>query len=478
MTNFPEVLTSGEAARLIPVAADSSKEIRAASVLLASMTVVDNLSRALLGGVGIRIGARTNVQCFTEVVLKELPGEIRLRPDGLIRVITGKREWTALVEAKIGRAELSEDQIIDYVQLAKLNGIEAVITLSNQFAALPTHHPVQMRKATRKGVDLFHWSWMHVLTQATLLLAESDFSTPEQRYVLEEMVRYFKHESVGVFGFDRMNPEWKELVGKVQSGASLYRSSPEITNSVAAWHQESRDLCLIMSRKLGRDVSLKLSNAHKKDPARRLKDDSEELVQTATLHCVLDVPDTATPITIFADLRRRTVSCGMRLEAPKDRKRSSARINWMLRQLSSSMPENLFLTAFMPGRAKDMQASLSEVRENPLILDSGSRSLTPQSFEVLMIKDLAGKFSGRVTFIEHVEHIVPEFYEQVAQYLRAWVPPPPKIKEERPRSEQQSFVQEDGPKTSVESMSTDEKKEQQRPPEPSLPRSARPWYRL
>ena len=150
----------------------------------------------------------------------------------------------------------------------------------------------------------------------------------------------------------------------------------------------------------------------------------------------------------------------------------------MLRQLASSNPENLFLTAFMPGRAKDMQASLSEVRENPLTLDSGSRSLTPQSFEVLMVKDLAGKFSGRAKFIEHVENIVPEFYEQVAQHLRTWVPPPPKIKEDLPRSEQLSLVRDDGPKTSVEGTSTDEKKEQQRPPEPSIPRSTRPWYRL
>ncbi len=49
-------------------------------------------------------------------------------------------------------------------------------------------------------------------------------------------------------------------------------------------------------------------------------------------------------------------------------------------------------------------------------------------FEVMMVRDLAGKFGGRKTFIEILESIVPEFYEQVGQHLRSWVPPPPKLK--------------------------------------------------
>lgn len=480
MKDLPEVLAFGEPARLIPVVADTGKENRAASVLLASLMAVDNLSRVLLGGIGLRLGRGANVQCFTEVVLEQGSDQTRFRPDGLLIVTRGKRTWSALVEAKVGHTDLGEEQIRDYIHIAKLNGIDAVITLSNQFAALPTHHPLQMSKAAKKGVDLFHWSWMHVLTQGTLLLAESDFTSEEQRFLLEEMVRYFKHNSVGVFGFDRMNAEWKDLVIKVQTGASLHRSAPEIANSVAAWHQESRDLCLIMSRMLDRDVSLKLSHAHKKDPARRLKDDSQELVETAMLNCVLDVPDAAAPIVVSADLRRRTISSYMRLEAPKDKKRSLARINWMVRQLASSDAENLFLTALWPGRAQDTQASLSQVRENPKILECDNRSLTPQSFEVLMVKDLAGKFSGRKTFIEHVEKNVPQFYEQVGQHLRAWVARPPKLieqdgtKSEKDASEKRGAI----PAPPAESAPQDDKKEGDQTPERPIPAPVRPWYRL
>lgn len=44
-----------------------------------------------------------------------------------------------------------------------------------------------------------------------------------------------------------------------------------------------------------------------------------------------------------------------------------------------------------------------------------------------MVKDLAGRFSGRKTFVEDLEKLVPDFYERIGQRLRAWAPPPPPI---------------------------------------------------
>ncbi|MCH8132828.1 MAG: hypothetical protein IIA30_09785, partial [Myxococcales bacterium] len=83
-----------------------------------------------------------------------------------IVLTTGSRSWTAIVEAKIGKARVEETQIRDYLQLAKLNNIDAVLTFSNEFVALPTHHPTGLPKSVTRGIGLFHWSWMHILTQA------------------------------------------------------------------------------------------------------------------------------------------------------------------------------------------------------------------------------------------------------------------------------------------------------------------------
>lgn len=430
MQGLPSFLASGDWARLIPVVADSSKENRAASVLLSNIVNVEALAKSLLGSIGQRVSTRTSLEAFTEVVFKNTPENTKIRPDGLLILKTGNRSWSALIEAKIGRSTLDEEQIAKYCRLAKANQIDAVITLSNQFSALPTHHPVKLSKGATRGIELYHWSWMHILTQAKLIWLDHDFESQEQRYLLGEMVRYFEHDSVGISRFEQMNQEWKGLVLKVHSGGMLNRSSPEVQNSVAAWHQEQRDLCLSLSRKLGRHVTLKLPRAHGDDQLRRLKDDCDELVKSQALECVLEVPDAAAPINVKADVEKRTVTCSMSLIAPREKKRARSRINWLLQQLKKSDPDNIFIRAKWRGRAPETYATLAELRENPTKLMGDNASVSLQAFEVSMVCDLAGRFSGSRTFIEDLETTVPNYYEQIGQHVRAWVPQPPTLPKE------------------------------------------------
>ncbi len=154
MKNLPDILAKGEPARLIPVVADTRKEQRATSALLAVIGSVAEYGRVLLSVVGAPVGKTSRIRCFTEVEFKRQPKEIRQRPDGLIQVQTGKRIWSAIVEAKVGNAVLDAEQIEAYVDIARLVGADAVITISNQFAARPTHHPVTVSK--RKLVTCPH----------------------------------------------------------------------------------------------------------------------------------------------------------------------------------------------------------------------------------------------------------------------------------------------------------------------------------
>ena len=428
---IPDYLSTGEPARLIPVAADSNKEVRAASILLASLMSVPPFARVMLASLGQRVGSRANVDCYTEVVFNDGADAAKARPDGLLVLDGGRgRSWRCLVEAKIGRAKLEDEQVSRYLTLAKSHKIDAVLTISNQFSALPSHSPANVPKAALRGVELFHWSWMNLLTQAMLLVDDREFERPEQRYILAEMVRYFSHPSIGVSTFDRMNPEWKELNALVQAGAELNRSAPVVENSVAAWHQEVRDLCLLLTRKVGRPVRIRLSRAHTDDPAQRIRDDCAHLSDKHELSCSLEVPDAAAPIMIVADLERRNLSILMALAAPRDKLRAASRINWILRQQTKARPEGLHVRAIWPRRAPATQGSLASLRENPSLLEAENRTLAPTQFEVLLIRDLAGKFSGTKTFIEHLEEAVPYFYEQVGQHLRAYVAPPPRLRKE------------------------------------------------
>ncbi len=224
-----------------------------------------------------------------------------------------------------------------------------------------------------------------------------------------------------------MGPNWKLLNHTVHGGGALRKNSTDVIEAITDWHQEQRDICLKLSRSQGCFVTVKMSRAHTQDQSKRISDDCAHLADTATLSCVLDIPGTAGPVEFVADMRRRNLSCLMRLDAPQDKKRPLARVNWILRQLSKCKNAEMFLRVVWPGRSNDTFGRLSDViADNTSILIS-NKSLSPKSFEVIFARDIGAKFAGPKTFIEHVEKVIPEFYENIGQHLRAWAPRPPKF---------------------------------------------------
>lgn len=436
MSKLPAFVKTGEPARLIPVVADTNREQRTASVILAAMRGVYEFRQAMLRSLGIRVGKRATLHAWTEVTLvneKKKKGKTSSddRPDGLLMLDTGKKKWMAMIEAKVGNSEVGQQQLENYIKQAKQNKIDAVITITNQFVALPSHHPVKIPKKLTRGINLYHWAWTYLLTQASLLLESNEIESEDQRFLLEEVVRHLRHPASGISRFDSMNREWKEVLGKVKSNATLSKTSEEVENTVSAWHQEQRDLCLVLSRKLGRTVRLRLSKTHRTDPQKRLKDDIEDLVTNKALTCSFEIPDAAADLNVTADLATRTIVSSMRLDAPQDRKSTTARVNWLRRQLKGVSPDGMYVKAIRSGRAEDTQAKLEDVLADPDVLTTDSTDVVPKTFEIFYMVDLAGRFSGSKVFIDELEKAVPHFYEQAGQRLREWVPPPPKIKKEK-----------------------------------------------
>jgi hypothetical protein len=78
---------------------------------------------------GKRFGSWASVEAYTEVVFQNQP-DGTCRPDGLIVFDTGRRQWEALVEAKVGQGRISPDQLARYYRLARANSIDAIITIS------------------------------------------------------------------------------------------------------------------------------------------------------------------------------------------------------------------------------------------------------------------------------------------------------------------------------------------------------------
>jgi len=292
----PDYLAQGEAARLFPVLATTSKEGRTTSIVLACISRIEEFGSELLNAVGKRVGKRAKIETYTEIVFKNEKVQVKDRPDGLIVLRNGSSEWRALVEAKVGNAEVSADQVEKYREIAKEHSLDCVITISNQFATQPEHHPVEEVRKSRSKIPVYHWSWMSILTFTDILLKQDSVADEDQKLLLNELRRFLTHESAGVKGFDRMPPEWAEINRLVSAGGKIPAKSHEASVVLDAWHQETRDVSLVLSRQTETVVQEKLTRKHQADPAQRRKDELQHLREDGQLISVLDVPDAAAPV--------------------------------------------------------------------------------------------------------------------------------------------------------------------------------------
>lgn len=426
----PEYLASGELARLIPVA--TKPELRNTTVTSAILMAVEEFADALLGALGAPTGKRAKTRVWLEPVFKSAKLEGKDRPDALIVVDNGRRQWRALLEAKTKTATLESDQIERYLDTAKDQGIDAVITISNQFVATPTQSPCAINWHKLKKVALFHWSWSYLKTEAKIQLSKSVVSDPDQAYMLDEYVRFLEHESAGVSEFEQMGKDWVEACKIYFAKSKLDKRSPIAAAVVSDWDELMRCTALLMSRELETNVTTVLSAKERKDPNSRLETLRNAFINTGTLESQLNVPGAASSISVEADLTRRSVMVSMAVNAPRDKKRASATVTWLLRQLYKTEDGGVMVVAKWPGRTPDTFAELAKIREDAHTLVGEKKGQLPRTFEIRSISDLGGKFTQRRNFVPELVACVTRFYASVGQHIVPWQAPPPKPKQPAP----------------------------------------------
>lgn len=425
--DLPPFLTQGEPARLFPVLSLTSKEGRATSILLAVMQHVPVLAQAIFKPFNQRLGQRSRLSCFTEVVFKSNVIANKARPDGLLELRTGRSTWSCLVEAKIGNARLEAAQIEEYRAIAKDNKIDALLTISNQFTFKPDVHPLPEVTNSKFKTTVIHWSWLAIATEIDLLLSNETLVDAEQIMLLIELKRFLSHESTGVKGFDRMPPEWGEINKLVAAGGVLTVKNQLADASVRAWQQEMRDLSLLLTREVKESVTERLPIKWRKQPEERHKSEIKRLCDFNELYGELNIPGAASVLEVRADLQRRVVEVGMTVEAPTDKKSSTARLNWLIRQLKNVVPDDVYITAYWPGSSKPSVHALSALMEQPSLVEDGKQHLQAHSFRVFLSKSLGARFAQQQNFIVDLEWAVPDFYARIGQNLKAWQKPAPKI---------------------------------------------------
>ena len=402
-------------ARLIPVAGirgQDEQEERATSAYLAVLTAVPAFAQSVL----VPFGApRGKVDAFSEVRFKDAAGKVH-RPDGALVVTRGGKSWSALVEVKTGTAPILEEQVNRYLDLARDNGFDCVITISNDIVAAATEVPYSYDRRKTKKVSLYHVSWWRILTKAVLEHRHRGISDPEQAWILGELIAYLDHEKSGASGFQDMGRAWVTVRDGARQG-TLRATDAGVGEVARHWEQLLDYLALGLSQELGREVTP--ARPRKQAHAERIEQHVRRLADSGELTAAVRVPDAVAPIEAVANLRSRQVTTSVVLAAPTDG-RQATRINWLLRQLRGADPR-LRITCSFASTRETSSVLLSEAVEQPdRLLSAADRRREIKSFEIAMTRSMglkAGRGAG--SFIGDTRAQLFAFYGDVVQDLVA-----------------------------------------------------------
>jgi hypothetical protein len=173
-----------------------------------------------------------------------------------------------LVEVKTGKNDLATKQLEDYLDIARDQSFDALITISNEIAPPANQHPTNVDRRKLRKVALFHWSWLYLLSTAILQREHREIADPDQAWILGELIRYLEHPKSGALDFDDMGTDWVPVREAVSAG-TLRGSDKTIHDVTSRFDALLRYTALHLGRRLGTDVVRQLNRKEQADPALR-----------------------------------------------------------------------------------------------------------------------------------------------------------------------------------------------------------------
>lgn len=423
-------------ARLIPITGidgASEQETRATSATLAVVSVVKEFGRALTKPVGAPLG---KIEAFTEVQFKL--GEKVVRPDGLLRITRGKNSWVALVEVKTAANTLDPVQLGDYLDVIKEHNFDALLSISNEVPPMKGEHPTDVDKRKLRKTVLHHWSWSDVLDLAKMQFDHFGVADEEQKWILEELIRYLESPKSGANDFQDMGPAWVGVREQVSSG-TLRLSDKGVAEVATKFDALIYFVGLKLGQSLGRRVSQVFAKDELANKSVRGQRVAKELVGEGVLRATINVPDAATDIRLEANLRSGVISCTYEIAAPKEGKPLS-RVNWLIRQIKNAGGSNTRIEAVAAYMKESASELLKDVIEDPKkLVKDPSRDIL--KFRVVQSFPLGTKRNlGRGSFIESVREAVEKSYGEIGENLRVWAPQAPKLPKQADQPQAENVI--------------------------------------
>lgn len=411
-------------ARLIPVTGvkgDQDQERRATSALLAVLVGVPDLAKTLLKVAGAPVG-----KVHTYIEPEFVVGDKKIRPDGLISVDRAGKQWIALVEVKTSKNVLKADQLNSYLEIARLNKFDALITISNEVLTLSGQHPTEGIDARKlRSTKLTHFSWIRIITECLIQSEHRGVKDLDQAWILKELIRFLQADASGANEFDDMGQHWVGVREAMANGA-INAKDARLGEVVQKFEALLRFVAFKLSARLGvqvREIAPKLA---RDDPKKYQIESTNAFVTTQTLIGKVNIPGAVSEIEVAADFRANQIYCQVQVAAPNDG-RSLTRINWLLKQLPDA-PRSARIEVFVKnGRQASGVALLSDALADPKkLVPAGDKDIV--SFKLITTTKMGAKRgAGAGSFIQSVVDAVEQTYGSILQGLRPWATKAPKL---------------------------------------------------
>lgn len=449
--------------RLFPsvhITSEREAELRATASLLAMIPAVSEFGRSIVRRAG---GLPGRLSCFTEIPHQLDQGDQKkpedLRPDGLIRSIRGKKQWVALVEVKVGKTPLDQEQVDKYHRLARQEGYNALITVSNQTALPGDRPPVSLDGRKLRSTPVIHFSWERLLSEAQMLSRKKTVSDPDQKWMLDEWIRYVDDPDSKILEPPELGPAWNDVL-KAAKTSGLAEVVSELEDVVNHWIGYLRKAAFRLRAKLGVEVRPRLTRADKADHRVHVNRLISEAITHNSLSGALKIPDAAGDLTVEVFLNSRTVRYGVEVYAPTEG-RQLTRVRWFARQLRSmhDLPSSLQVTVDWSSRnliSCGLASQLADDASTFLVNRQGvpiPKDVMPRRFLIHWTTSLyRGRGRSTAPVLEGVSRGLEDFYRSVVERLMPYVPPAPRL----PKSDVETNDAEQTPKDKKGSLDESE----------------------
>ena len=257
------------------------------------------------------------------------------------------------------------------------------------------------------------------------LTIEDNIEDIDQIEIMKEVVEYLEHPKSGLLGNTNMSEGWKEVSDKLFKQERILKKEFILKEAVKSWHQEEKDLALLLSRSLGSSIKSSVKNKSS------LNNDIDKLLKTQTLNGSLIIKNAVSKIDINLDFNRRIISMSIILDPPKDKK-NNGKVGFLFRQLEKckkkegklydEIIEEILIEPDFKFLKSQSNYNLDDLRNEDF-----RKYNEIQNFKILNVKSLKGSFSSRSKFVYEIENMALKFYEGIIQHLTNWKKPPPKV---------------------------------------------------